>query len=397
MTGALINRLVREVHPRLLAKCAWNMGGGALRSIRAFERRRKQGKHFPAFLFISVTDQCNLHCQGCWVSNLRPAHALEPDRLDRIITEARKQQCRFFGILGGEPLLYPQLLDILGRHRDCYFQVFTNGTVLTAEIAARMRQLGHVTPLISLEGLETVSDERRGGTRVFERTMQGVEHCRREKLLVGVATSVCKSNFRELVTETFARELIRRGVHYLWYYIYRPVGPNPCPEMCLSAEEIVALRRFIVDLRLRIPMIVVDAYWDHEGRALCPAATGISHHIGPMGDVEPCPPVQFARENVNGHSDLKTLVEDSAFLREFRQFSAAQTRGCVLLDCPEKLHQFLQAQGARDTSGRGTAFAELAAMSCRPGHHRPGEEIPEKHWAYRLAKRHWFFGFGAYG
>ena len=28
--------------------------------------------------------------------------------------------------------------------------------------------------------------------------------------------------------------------------------------------------------------------------------------------------------------------------------------------------------------------------------HNPGNEIPEKHWLYRFAKKHWFFGFGAY-
>jgi len=397
VTFSLLNRLVREVDPRLLAKCAWNLGRGSMHSVRAFERRRKRGRHFPAFLFISVTSQCNLHCQGCWVATPGAGKSLEPERVDDIIRQAKAQECRFFGILGGEPLLYPRLLEILGRHPQCYFQVFTNGTMLTPEIAAEMRRLGNVTPLISLEGLEEVSDERRGGKHVFERSLKGLENCRRERLLTGVATSVCKTNFRELVSETFARELIRRGVHYLWYYIYRPVGPNPCPELCLSEAEVIALRRFMVDLRLRIPMIVVDAYWDHEGRALCPAATGISHHIGPMGDVEPCPPLQFAREAVNGGSDLKHLVEDSRFLAEFRQFAAAQTRGCVLLDCPEKLAEFLRAQEARDTSGRGTAYAELGAMTCHPGHHLPGREIPERHWAYRFAKKHWFFGFGAYG
>ena len=69
----------------------------------------------------------------------------------------------------------------------------------------------------------------------------------------------------------------------------------------------------------------------------------------------------------------------------------------MLLDCPEKLHGFLKTEQARDTSGRGTAYTELQSMCCRPGHHVPGQEIPEKHWAYRLAKKHWFFGFGAYG
>jgi MoaA/NifB/PqqE/SkfB family radical SAM enzyme len=293
--------------------------------------------------------------------------------------------------------MYPHLLEILGRHRDCYFQVFTNGTVLTEEMASEMRRIGNITPLISVEGLEQVSDRRRGGAQVFERSLRGLDHCRRAKLLTGVATSVCKSNFKDLVSEQFLQQLCRRGVHYLWYYIYRPVGEDPADELCLSEDEVLALRRFIVNVRSRVPLMIVDAYWDHEGRALCPAATGISVHIGPCGDLEPCPPVQFAREKIGDGSDLQNLVADSEFLARFRRFSASETRGCVLLDCPDKLHTFLTEQGARDTSGRKNGYAEIKAMRCRPGHHLPGREIPEKHWAYRFAKKHWFFGFGAYG
>ena len=394
---SLVSRMVREIDPRLLAKCAWNLGRGGLMSLRAFEERRKQGRYFPAFLFLSVTNQCNLRCQGCWVTTHRPARTLDPDCIDDIIRQARREECRFFGILGGEPLLYPQLFRVLEQHRDCYFQLFTNGTLLTQEVADEMRRLGNVTPLISLEGLEQVSDERRGGHQVFERSLAGLEHCRRAKLLTGVASSVCQSNFHDLVNEDFARGLCRRGVHYLWYYIYRPVGRDPGANLCLTEEQVLALRQFMVDLRPRVPMVIVDAYWDDQGRALCPAATGISHHIGPMGDIEPCPPVQFAREKLKKHYPLKTLLEDSVFLTEFRRFAASRTRGCVLLECPDQLHAFLREQQARDTSGRGTAYAELRQMSCRPGHHLPGREIPEKHWAYRFAKKHWFFGFGAYG
>jgi len=36
-------------------------------------------------------------------------------------------------------------------------------------------------------------------------------------------------------------------------------------------------------------------------------------------------------------------------------------------------------------------------MTCRSSHHLSGAEIPEKHWLYRIAKKYWFFGFGAYG
>ncbi|HOB98715.1 MAG TPA: radical SAM/SPASM domain-containing protein [Verrucomicrobiota bacterium] len=397
MIPALFNRLVREVDLGLLAKCAWTLGLGGVRSVRAFQKRLRRGRLFPAFLFLSVTNRCNLKCQGCWVTATTPPGELEPALLDRIIAQAKREQCRFFGILGGEPLLHPHLLDVLGRHRDCYFQVFTNGTVLDGEAARAMRRLGNVTPLISVEGGEAVSDERRGGTRVYRRSLEGIECCRRERLLIGVATSICKSNFRDLVSEAFVREVIGRGVHYLWYYIYRPMGAQPTADLCLSADEILALRRFIVEIRGRFPLIIVDAYWDAEGRALCPAATGISHHIGPCGDIEPCPPVQFACENARDGDDAVALIERSAFLDAFRRLARSQTRGCLLLECPGALRDLMVAQGVRDTSGRGTALAELAAMRCRPGHHMPGREIPEKHWAYRLAKKYWFFGFGAYG
>ncbi len=41
-------------------------------------------------------------------------------------------------------------------------------------------------------------------------------------------------------------------------------------------------------------------------------------------------------------------------------------------------------------------MAELEALSSLNSQHNPGNEIPEKHWLYRFAKKHWFFGFGAY-
>lgn len=393
----LARRFLTEPDKRLLAKLAWNCGWKGMLAINAFNRRRKRGVYFPAFVFLSVTNKCNLHCQGCWVSVNSPPRVLDGATLDRVVTECKAQGASFFGILGGEPLLHPEILDVIARHGDCYFQLFTNGTLLTDEVAAKLRRLGNVTPLVSVEGSEQVSDERRGGREVFRRSMAGIDACRRNRLFFGVATSVCRSNYSDLVSRKFVDELIGRGAHYLWYYIYRPVGADPTPELALTENEIVELRQFMVDIRGQAPIVVVDAYWDHEGRALCPAATGISHHIGPGGDVEPCPVVQFARENIGDGSHMVNQIIESSFLEQFRGFASSTTRGCVLMDHPEALRQFLIEQNAKDTTGRGTGLEELAGMAALPCHHVPGREIPEKQWMYRFAKKHWFFGFGAYG
>lgn len=398
MTAVRIaKRLLLETDPRLLLCFAYNMGWKGMRAIQRFERRKKNGDFFPAFVFISVTNDCNLRCRGCWVTPTAPPVELAPRDLDRIISESKKQGSCFFGILGGEPLLYKGLFDVLAKHRDCYFQVFSNGTLLTDEVAAEMRRLGNISPLISIEGLEQVSDERRGGKNVYARALDGVAACKRNRLLTGVATSVCRSNFDELVSDEFVQDLIDRGVHYLWYYIYRPAGRDPSPELALDGEQIRELRRFMVDARTRFSIIVVDAYWDHEGRALCPAAVGISHHIGPSGHIEPCPPIQFAVDDVNDGRELARVFAESGFLTRFRAMAVGASRGCVLLEDPDGLAAFVREEGAVDTSGRGCGLAELAAMSPQASHHQPGLEVPEKNWFYRFAKRHWFFGFGAYG
>ncbi len=390
----LAKRMVLETDPRLLGKFVWNFGLKGVRASRRF--CRPGGDAFPAFLFISVTTRCNLRCQGCWVGCSGRGADLDAPTLDRILRESKRRGNFFYGILGGEPLLHPDLWAVLERHPDCYFQVFTNGTLLTDEVARTMRRLGNVTPLVSIEGAEGVSDERRGGRGVLRRTLDGLDACRRHRLITGVATSVCRSNIDDLVTDRFLRSLVERGVHYLWYYIYRPVGPDPRPDLALEPDEIVRLRRFIVRQRSRSPLAIVDAYWDAEGRAVCPAAAGISCHINPMSDIEPCPPIQFAAENVHDNGDVYATVGGSAFLRGFRRFAAETTPGCVLLERPDLLERFVREQGARDTTGRGTGREELMAMRCRTSHNVPGAAIPETHWFYRFAKKHWYFGFGAY-
>ena len=80
-------------------------------------------------------------------------------------------------------------------------------------------------------------------------------------------------------------------------------------------------------MRAKKPIVIVDAYYDGEGKALCPAATGISHHINPWGDIEPCPIVQFTKESIHAdRGDPRPLREkflQSAFLRDFRELAPA--------------------------------------------------------------------------
>jgi MoaA/NifB/PqqE/SkfB family radical SAM enzyme len=392
----LTKRMVTEVDSRLLWKFAYNFGFKGMLSVERYKSRLKKGIHFPPFLFISIINSCNLRCQGCWVDVEAPRKYLDFDTLNRLIKDAKKHGNSYFGILGGEPFLHPQLLDLLDAHPDAYFQVFTNGQLITDEVARRLRRAGNATPLISIEGTGIISDERRGRSNVLTRTLAGLENCRRHKLITGVATSVCQTNIDDLVNEAWLQRLIEYGVHYAWFHTYRVVGPKPSPELALRPDQVLAIRKFIVKTRAKLPIAIIDAYWDDKGEALCPMATGVSHHISPYGDVEPCPIIQFARESVHDRASIYETLTRSAFLRDFRETAAKATRGCIVLERPDLVRELVQRHGARDTTDRLTALAELEALTPRNSQYAPGQEVPEEHWMYRFAKKHWFFGFGAY-
>ena len=391
----LIMRLLKQTDKKCMYKLVVNLGLKGVTGIRRYQRRKRQGQPFPAFHFISVTDDCNLNCQGCWVMGKEKNHRMDPQMLDKIIRETKAQGSHFFGILGGEPLLYKPLFDVFTKHSDCYFQLFTNGTLITPDVAEKLRKTGNVTPLISFEGDEVVADIRRGGKEVYRKTMEAVQHCTRAGLFTGVAISVCKSNLQMALSGEFIQKLIDNGVAYLWYYIYRPAGENPTYELALSAEEIDTLREHMVRARSEYPIAIIDAYWDEKGRGLCPAASGLSNHINAVGFVEPCPVIQLATDRVNGQT-LGELYDSSLYLKDLRVALAQKTDGCILMDDPAWLADFAEKYHAADTSGRNNEYERLKHAPVVPSH-GSARQIPERSFWYRFAKKHAFFGLGAYG
>ena len=391
---------------RILTGCSWRAQRHLLRfawnghrTVRAFERRMKRGEpFFPAFLMLSITNQCNLKCRGCWVSQTNPPCRLTLEQIQGIIDTAARYKSRFFGILGGEPLFHPDLISLFRNNPRAYFQLYTNGTMLDEKTASELAKLGNVTPLISIEGLETESRRRRGRDDVFARSIAGLEAVVKAGLFTGVTASINKKNFDELVSREYLDFLVSKGVHYIWYFIYRPCGPDPDCANALDRDHVLALRKFLVEQRRTAKILILDAYWDAEGRALCPGAMGLSHHIAPNGAVEFCPIMQTAGGFLNSDaSNLEAIFQQETLLASLRKFSTGQGRDCMVMKSPHELLDTLNANRAQDSSGRDGFFRELAEREPRSCHDVPGIEIPERSAAYRFGKRNYFFGFGAYG
>ena len=64
------------------------------------------------------------------------------------------------------------------KHSDCFFQMYTNGTLIDEPMAGRLAEAGNLIPAISVEGFERRTDERRG-QGVYRRILDAMANLRR--------------------------------------------------------------------------------------------------------------------------------------------------------------------------------------------------------------------------
>lgn len=390
-------RAATSLSPKVAWKAAYLYGFKGAKAVWSYKRRLGKGELYPPFMFIALTNTCNLRCHGCWVEKEGQGYFMGEEDLDKIIESGKKQNAYYYTLLGGEPYLFKGIWDIFERHSDCYFQTITNGMLFTEQNVKRLKELGNVTPLISLDGWKDQNDLRRG-KGVWNAALEGLDRLKEAKILYGIATTATGLNMHEVMSDEYVQHFIDRGAMYLWYYVYRPMGEEPHPEYCVSKEQLIWMRKRLLELRRTKPILVIDTYWTAEGEAFCPAAMGMGYHIGPRGSIEICPALSFATDTVrDAGDDLYDTFNESPFLRGFQGFVKERTKGCVILEHPQELHDYIKDAGAADFSGRDAAFEELNSITPRHSHHLPGDEIPEDFWLYRLLKKNVFFGMGALG
>jgi hypothetical protein len=106
--------------------------------------------------------------------------------------------------------------------------------------------------------------------------------------------------------------------------------------------------------------------------------------------------IQLATESIHDERPLAETFNESSFLREFRELTAQNTRGCVIMERPDLLIELAERHGARDTTVRSTVMEELRDVTPRRSQYQPGDEIPERSFVYRWAKKYAFNDFGTY-
>jgi MoaA/NifB/PqqE/SkfB family radical SAM enzyme len=313
----------------------------------------------PWSVVISPSKACNLHCVGCYASATEEAaEHLEWDLFDRIITDAKKQWgIRFFTISGGEPFAYRSqgkgLLDAAAKHSDSFFMVYTNGTLINKQVAARIAKLGNITPAISIEGMEAATDQRRGpGT--FKRILEAMENMRQARVPFGVSLTATRLNAEELLSDEFMDFLFEeQKAIYGWMFQYMPIGEGYTLDLLPTPEQRVWMWRRVWDI-IRERRILLADFWNcgtvSEG-CIAAGVFGGYLYIDWNGKIMPCVFVPYAAANIRQlYAEGKTLgdVYDTPYFKGIRDWQWEYGLGKTK---PEETGNWLMPCSFRDNYG----------------------------------------------
>ncbi len=323
---------------------AW-FEGGKLRD----KWEKELGFRPPFIMILSPTLHCNLRCKGCYTLGygMRPELPLEV--ADRLLDECEELGIHFVTILGGEPLMYPHLFTLLERHPNIFFQVYSNGTLMTREKARRFADVGNTAVVISIEGGERETDAWRG-KGVYKKIMKAFEYLNDARVIIGTSATVTRQNVYTVSSLEFIDEMIFYGSFAQMYFLYIPVNGMADFSLMVTPEQRNHLRRQVNLIRNVRPMFVLDFWNDGPYVQGCIAAGRRYFHVNAKGDVEPCVYTHVAVDNIYEKS-LKEALNSSLFryIRSRQPHNPNHLRPCMIIDNPHVMREVIDACHPRFT------------------------------------------------
>lgn len=195
----------------------------------------------------NCTRSCNLKCVHCYSQSECEQYEGEmtTEEGKRLIDSVVAFGAPVILFSGGEPLIRKDLFELVPYATAAGIRavISTNGTLITPEVAARLKDFNLSYVGVSLDGTEEVNDRFRGVPGAFQRAMNGIRACLDAGLKVGLRFTINRRNVQEIgaIFDILEREGIPRVCFY--HLVYAGRG-SALIEEALSLDQ----TRWAVDL-----------------------------------------------------------------------------------------------------------------------------------------------------
>jgi MoaA/NifB/PqqE/SkfB family radical SAM enzyme len=308
-----------------------NMLKNQEKAARLRKKHLKDGLEVPPILIISITSVCNLSCAGCYSKHLHRdvKQEMSVQRFREIVTEAKSLGVSIILLAGGEPLVQKDMLKAASEFPEIMFPIFTNGLLIDSEYTAFFKKSPNLIPVISLEGTEDETNERRG-SGVYQNFRAIKDSLNDNRIMWGTSLTLTSGNFNLLTSPDYIKILMDKGCRLFFYVEYVPIEKE-CNEMILNETQKKQVQP-IVDQFMKDQAAMFVAFpGDEDQYDGCLAAGRGFLHINPEGKVEPCPFAPFSDQDLRSTS-LKDALSSPllAAIRKDHHLLKETEGGCAL-------------------------------------------------------------------
>ena len=228
--------------------------------------------HEPRLIAWELTRSCSLNCRHCRAAAERGPYEgeLTLDEIKRVVDNVAAHFNPIMILTGGEPLLRPDLLDIVRyiKSKELRPVLATCGTLLTEELARDIREAGVERISVSIDGPDAeIHDGFRGIPGAFEASMKGLEAARAAGLGFQINTTVTRLNMNDL--EAILQLAVSLGAAAFHPFLLVPTGRGKAlQEHLLDPEEYERILHRIYDLRDESPIPFKPTCAPHYYRVL---------------------------------------------------------------------------------------------------------------------------------
>lgn len=200
-------------------------------SIGPGDHLRYEKRDVPRPVVVwNLTRQCNLKCLHCYANagpNKSASELSTPEGREFI------RDLSDFGVpvilfSGGEPLLRKDLFQLatFAREHGLRVALSTNGTLITPEVAASLREIGFSEVGISLDGTAGNNDRFRGKNGAYHAALEGIRNCVKLGMRVSLRLTMTRHNHHEIpsILRLIEDENISRVCFYHLAYSGRGSG-----------------------------------------------------------------------------------------------------------------------------------------------------------------------------
>jgi len=159
---------------------------------------------YKPVVFWNLTDRCNLNCVHCY-NRSEPGCQTEGELTTTealaLIDDLAGMGIPLILFTGGEPLMREDIWELAlhARKKGIKMALSTNGTLITTEVARRIRKSGIEYAGISLDGARAETHDRfRNSAGAFKRAIAAFSSCREAGLRCGVRMTLTRENCSEL-------------------------------------------------------------------------------------------------------------------------------------------------------------------------------------------------------